>query len=225
VHDTPHSKLILQWLKQDQPNKIKKAMKHCFANATNSSSQEDSLQYTESLEIGSGQPSFSSWPFCKEAEAADACFQAVSSSVYSAASTIASAACTTESSLSFPSSSKTNFDLLRILALSFIGGQEHADGRNQYFDSGRGWQRFADIRTERRNRLDFDEKSQAKQARHPESIEQRHSTLESESKLPYSTTTTAGCCQPVLEEYSLGSGNPYASVKSLLSHRTNEPNL
>ncbi len=187
-----------------------KRMNHCFANAftvPSTSNQTFPSRDIHPLEIGSGEPWLSMWSLRKQADASDACFWSAGSSVCSAASTVASGVRSVDGSVSFPSSSDTSFDLERNLAYWSRGEQKYADAASHSSDSERGWRRCADTQSEKRDRVVFEDTRPTKRAARPENIARSCCTLE--TNLPGSFEDHRQ--RPVLEEYSLGPGDPYAS--------------
>mmetsp|Transcript_9372 Transcript_9372/g.20119 ORF Transcript_9372/g.20119 Transcript_9372/m.20119 type:complete len:201 (-) Transcript_9372:314-916(-) len=177
------------------------------------SSNQFATQEIESLEIGSGEPSFSAWPLRKQAEASDPCFWSACSSMCSAASTVVPAVDLAERSLSFPSNTDATFDLERNPANCVTNGSRgekgHGDTRSRYCDLERGWRRYAATQNKRKDSMAFGDAWQAKRGACPENIARRQCTLE--CKLPGSLMAFSDRQPLVLEEYSLGSGDPYAS--------------
>mmetsp|Transcript_39256 Transcript_39256/g.82203 ORF Transcript_39256/g.82203 Transcript_39256/m.82203 type:complete len:191 (-) Transcript_39256:240-812(-) len=180
-------------------------MQHYFSDAFafSTSASPASLTNVDSLHVGSGFPNFLPLFIRKdEDESLHSC-----SSVCSAASTVASAVCSIGDSISFPVSSETTFDLTTRLNFEFSSEKEHAPARKRTCNSNRGWKRSAydserECRTDSSSLLDF--------------IAQNRG-LESSCKQgnPGSAGSALPICKPAtecaLEEFSLGSGSPFAS--------------
>ncbi len=207
-----HSKRNLSY-HQLQQRKMSKDFTNASA-ATCTSNQAFASREIEYLEIGSGEPPFSGWSLRKYAVASNACkysgIWSACSSMCSAASTVASGVSSAEGPLSFSSSSDTTFGSGRNPANWSRGGQgqEHADARSHYCDADRGWWQCAETRSERKHRMAFEDVWPAKWAARAESFARRSCNLE--PKLRGSFVDCADRQQPELEEYSLGSGIPYA---------------
>ena len=140
------------------------------------------------------------------------CFKPECSSMCSAASTVVSALCSIEESVSFPSTSETTYYSSRHLTLK---PNEQQEPRSRQSDSERGWRRCAYRSTpSERPSLDiFDRTHQAEKF-----------TILDYSLAPRSCTSTAPRQgqPPALEEFSLGSGNPYAACKLSLAAQSNK---
>ncbi len=177
---------------------IQAAMNHYFSNAFAFS--QPSVE-TDCLHVGSGIQSFS--PLI---DASDDSFKSACSSMCSAASTVASALCSIEGSVSFPSSSETTFDLAKHLTQRL--NEQQQESRNRRCDSERGWRRSTDRNapSERRHLDSFGDTFQAAQYWQLDFSERsRISAPRPDQFLPLSMQ------HPALEEFSLGSGNPYAA--------------
>ena len=168
-----------------------------FSNAFAFAQSPYSSNEAECLHVGSGFQSFS--PLI---DTPDESFKSACSSMCSAASTVASALCSIEGSVSFPSSSETTFDRARHLTLRL---NEQQEPRNRRCESERGWRRCADRNapSERRPLDSFGCTYQAEPL----------SALEFTVSVSRSGFSSASRQEqpPVLEEFSLGSGNPYAA--------------
>jgi hypothetical protein len=179
-------------------------MQHYFSDAFAFSSSAHtahaaSTKSMDSLHVGSGSPNFI--PFYRKDE--DENLHSSCSSVCSAASTVASAVFSIGDSISFPVSSDTTFDLTTRLNFEFSSERELAPARNQRTcNSNRGWKRSAHD-TERECRpagsslLEY----VAKKRCHESSR-----TLGDSASALLVQANDSG-----LEEFSLGSGSPFAS--------------
>ena len=167
---------------------------NAFAQSPPSSSRTYSSNEAECFHVGSGIQSFS--PLM---DTPHECFTSACSSMCSAASTVASALCSVEGSVSFSSSSETTFDLVRSLTLRL---NEQQEPRNRRRESDRGWRRCADHNapSERRPLGSFGGTCQAEPP----------SSLEFTVSRSIISSAPRQEQPPVLEEFSLGSGNPYA---------------
>jgi hypothetical protein len=170
------------------------------------SKQPFALREVGPLEVGTGEPCLSAWILRKQAEASDACFWSACSSMCSAAPTVSSEVISAEGSLTVPFSSDTTFHSARNPAYWPLREEVHADARSHYCDADRGWRECADIHSEGGQETRFEDACIAQGAMRPENFARRSCTFE--PKRPGSIAVRRQ--QPVLEEYSLGSGNPYA---------------
>uniref|UniRef100_A0A7S0MBK0 Uncharacterized protein n=1 Tax=Cryptomonas curvata TaxID=233186 RepID=A0A7S0MBK0_9CRYP len=165
-----------------------------FSPSSPSSSRAYSSSEAECLHVGSGIQSFR--PLI---DTPDECCKSACSSMCSAASTVASALYSIEGSVSFLSSSEITFDLARHVTLRL---NEQQEPRNRRRESERGWRRCADrsAPSERRPLDSFGGTCQAEPI----------SSLEFTVSRSGISSAPRQEQPPVLEEFSLGSGNPYA---------------
>jgi hypothetical protein len=182
-----------------------------FAFSPSSFSRTHSSNCMHSLHVGSGIPSIS-----PQSDFPDESYKSACSSMCSAASTVASALCSIEASVSFPSSSETKFDLARHLTFRL---NEEQESRKRRCDSEEGWQRlcsrnapserhghdsFANVyRFDQNSSLDFGKRKGCISGTQPDLFppeSQQHS----------------------LEEFSLGSGDPYAASDVSIAPRNNK---
>ncbi len=177
-------------------------MQHYFSNAFAFSTAAPAfIPNIDSLHVGSGIPNF--LPLFSRKDEVESLHSSCSS-VCSAASTVASAVCSIGDSISFPVSSETSFDLTTRLNFEFASERGHVPAKERTCNSNRGWKRSAydnerDCRTDGSSSLDF--------------IEQKR-CIESSYKQGNPGSALRGCNlaeESALEEFSLGSGSPFAS--------------
>ena len=161
---------------------------NAFALQASSPSCTDSSNEPDFLHVGSGIPT---------CDAPDECFLSACSSMCSAASTVTSALCSIEQSVSLSSSSETTFDFATQLTL-MLNGQR--DSRKRPCDSKRGWRRCAD-------------RNAHSEHRHLDSFGNTHQAAHYSGCIsaPRPEQRETSGFHPALEEFSLGSGNPYAT--------------
>ena len=168
---------------------------HYFSNAFGCSQSlpRSYSNETECLYVGSGTQSFS-----PAKDVSDEIYKSACSSMCSAASTVASALCSIEGSVSFPSSSETTFDLARHLTMRL---SEQQESRNRRCDAERGW-RHCNAPSERHRLDSFGDTCQAEKLSFIDLSDRRRCA----SPAPRQEQPP-----PALEEFSLGSGDPYAA--------------
>lgn len=173
-------------------------MQHYFSNAftVTTSAHTASIKNLDSLHVGSGSPSFLPSFYRKDE---DENSHSSCSSVCSAASTVASAVCSIGDSISFPASSETSYDLTTRLNFEFSCEREHAPASKRPCSANRGWKHSA-YESERDWRSD---------GSFHIFVERKRCIKSSDKSGPESSLRVYD--ESVLEEFSLGSGSPFAS--------------